>query len=308
MDELIYLFSGFVQQGGETLPAAPSGRFLLFFWWLFVMILVSMYTANLTAHLTLERNDISITSLFDLLAQSEYSWGLITDRNLESMMKNHGEEKYGELVQRGTKLDNLDVGIEKVQDGGFVFIDESSVLTFNFRDNCTAIQVNTGKFSNEWAFGLQTNSPYAYVINNMFLQYREEGWLTEVWDKWYKADGACTTSIGSDMRFDLTILSGLFAIFAMGIGCSFILVILETLHAAYKDCKGKPGYWKCLSERLSLKKKEIKEEWLGVGTGRRSVVQRNGSIVPIDHLDNSFNGHRESSFSNGQSKVLDFDS
>ena len=59
--------AGFVLQGSDVFPRAPSGRFLLFFWWLFVMILTSMYTANLTAHLTLERTTISIASLVSVM-------------------------------------------------------------------------------------------------------------------------------------------------------------------------------------------------------------------------------------------------
>ena len=46
------------------------------------MILVSMYTANLAAFLTLERSEIGIVSMTDLLDQEEFKWGLITGREL----------------------------------------------------------------------------------------------------------------------------------------------------------------------------------------------------------------------------------
>ena len=58
------------------------------------MILTSMYTANLTAHLTLDRSTATIRGLSDLLVQNDYKWGLIEDRNLEIMMSGHDDQDY----------------------------------------------------------------------------------------------------------------------------------------------------------------------------------------------------------------------
>nr|AHA51455.1 Lig_chan domain-containing protein [Thalassocalyce inconstans] len=256
--------TGFVLQGTDTLPVAPSGRFLLFMWWLFIMILTSMYTANLTAHLTLERSSITVTNLDEILNQNKYEWGLITDRNLESMMLNHEEEKYRSLAGRGVKLQSLDEGMQRVKEGGFIFIDESSVLSFNFKDECEAVQTDTGKFNNQWSFGTQVNSPYASVINNMFLQYRERGWFSTKFDEWYTGgdEVACTTSVGNDTKFDLPILSGLFLILAVGIAISFVIVVIEIFYVSYQDSRESMGsYCECLWNRIRLKLWAIKDEW-----------------------------------------------
>ena len=248
------------------------------------MILVSMYTANLTAHLTLERSSISIGSMVDLLDQNEYTWGVITDRNLESMMLNHGDDDYEALIKNGIDppLKSLQEGMDNVRAGGFVLIDESSVLSFNFKDDCTAIQTNTGKFSNEWAFGLPTHSPYKTLINHMFLQYREQGWFTEKWDEWYSSNGlSCSDSLGSDDRFDLNILSGLFFIFFIGVGCSFVMVLLETLYVAHTD---EGEYWECLKRRLVLKRDEVLYEWMGQRKFKEKdyVIKMNSASLKLD--------------------------
>ena len=252
-------------QGTDVvMPRSPSGRFILFSWWFFIMILTSMYTANLTAHLTLERSSITIKGLDDLLDQNEYTWGLVEDRNLESLLLNHKEEKYRKIAERGENVVSLEDGIKRVKQGEYVFIDESSVLTFNFKDDCSAVRTNTGKFSNQWAFGIQVNSPYANVINNMLLQYRESGWLTSVFDTWYQgsSENSCSTTIGSETKFDLQVLAGLFIILAGGICISFIFVILEIISAAHEDSLStKKGFWSCISKRIRLKCVEIKEEW-----------------------------------------------
>ena len=83
------------------------------------MILTSMYTANLTAHLTLDQSNVKINELEDLLTQKEYSWGLIKDRNLETMMLNHKNNDYRRIAEKAVKVLSIDEGVAKVKQGGF---------------------------------------------------------------------------------------------------------------------------------------------------------------------------------------------
>ena len=100
------------------------------------------------------------------------------------------------------------------------------------------------------------------MINSMFLQYREEGWFTDVWGKWYLSASSCSSNVGSNSRFDLKILSGLFYILSIGVVCSFLMVVVETLYVAYIDSlSGVAGFWRCLNKRLILKRRAIAEEW-----------------------------------------------
>ena len=52
-------------------PNSMSGRFIIMSWWFFMMVVLSMYTANLAASLTVNNMDIGINSLKDLLSQKE---------------------------------------------------------------------------------------------------------------------------------------------------------------------------------------------------------------------------------------------
>ena len=133
-------------------------------------------------------------------------------------------------------------------------------------DDCQAILINTGGFNNEWAFGIQVNSPYVAIINNMFLQYRETGWFTSKFDEWYKgsSESECSSSVGSDSKFTLPILSGLFLILGGGVCLSICLAILEMLYVAYSDSvKHNKSVCRCLQTRISHKFKEMREEWFG---------------------------------------------
>ena len=112
-----------------------------------------------------------------------------------------------------------------------------------------------------------------YTIHpSRLLQYREEGWFATKYDKWVKGDvdTGCSAAVGSDTKFDLPILAGLFLILAVGVVLSFCLVIFEILYVSYEDSvtgEGvSRGYWKCLGRRLGRKGSEVRDEWLGRGT------------------------------------------
>ncbi|VDN28382.1 unnamed protein product [Gongylonema pulchrum] len=61
-NSLWFTLSSFMQQGTDILPRAPSGRIASSAWWFFTLIIVSSYTANLAAFLTLEKMTSPIES------------------------------------------------------------------------------------------------------------------------------------------------------------------------------------------------------------------------------------------------------
>ena len=58
-------------------PKAASSRIVAGIWWFFTTILISSYTANLAAFLTVERMATPIESAEDLADQSEISYGTL---------------------------------------------------------------------------------------------------------------------------------------------------------------------------------------------------------------------------------------
>ena len=244
-----------------------------------------MYTANLTAHLTLDHAQVDLSSLEDLLTQKEYSWSMIRDRNLETMMLNHDNKDYRRIAEKAEKKTGVEDGIAGLNMGGTVFIDDNSVLEVYLRGDCQAKIIKTGRFTNHWSFGMQINSPYETYINGMLLRYREEGWLTDIHSEWYSGDGkaACSASLGSDSRFSLPILSGLFLILGVGILLSLISLVLELLYVAHEgSVRTGSSFGSCLKTTIGSKCSEVKEDWCGRGTITETKihdisVQNNGA-------------------------------
>ena len=56
---------------------AISSRTVASFWWFFTLIMISSYTANLAAFLTIERMEAPINSVEDLAKQSKIKYGCL---------------------------------------------------------------------------------------------------------------------------------------------------------------------------------------------------------------------------------------
>lgn len=66
-----------MQQGSDLSPRSMSGRIVGSVWWFFTLILISSYTANLAAFLTVERMVAPINSPEDLASQTEVQYGTL---------------------------------------------------------------------------------------------------------------------------------------------------------------------------------------------------------------------------------------
>ena len=66
-----------MQQGSDLNPRAASTRIVGGIWWFFTLIIISSYTANLAAFLTVERMESPIESAEDLAKQTKIKYGCL---------------------------------------------------------------------------------------------------------------------------------------------------------------------------------------------------------------------------------------
>lgn len=72
-----FAIASLMQQTCDFSPRSLSGRIVGSVWWFFTLILISSYTANLAAYLTVERMVIPINSPEDLVAQTDVQYGTL---------------------------------------------------------------------------------------------------------------------------------------------------------------------------------------------------------------------------------------
>lgn len=82
-----YCYGAMVQQGGDTLPQAISGRVLIGAWWIFVIVTVTTYSGNLVALLTFPKIIQPIENAQDLRDTWGMRWGVSTPGELSEMVQ-----------------------------------------------------------------------------------------------------------------------------------------------------------------------------------------------------------------------------
>ena len=74
-----FAMTSFTPQGGGETPKALSSRVLVAAYWLFVVLMLATFTANLAAFLTVERMQETVKSLEELNRQSKINYTVMKD-------------------------------------------------------------------------------------------------------------------------------------------------------------------------------------------------------------------------------------
>lgn len=85
------------------MPKALSTRIVGGIWWFFTLIIISSYTANLAAFLTVERMESPIDSADDLAKQTKIEYGAVRDGSTMTFFKVRNWQYIlsGSFIRRG---------------------------------------------------------------------------------------------------------------------------------------------------------------------------------------------------------------
>ncbi|XP_063708736.1 glutamate receptor ionotropic, delta-2 [Culicoides brevitarsis] len=86
-----FVYGALMKQGSVLSPSADSTRILFATWWIFITILTSFYTANLTAFLTLSRFTLPFNTVEDIV-QKDQRFVSKRGGGIEYSIKNQNEE------------------------------------------------------------------------------------------------------------------------------------------------------------------------------------------------------------------------
>eukprot|EP00116_Pleurobrachia_bachei_P001522 sb/3461784/ len=280
--------AGSVSQGTEVMPRSMSGRFILFTWWFFIMLITCMYSANLTAFMTLDKIGISIDHAKDLLDQTQYKWGILNQSFVEALLKSNIDKDYQRLVDGAEMLNSFDEGEARVQEGQFVLIDETPFISYNLMGECNIFYVGGELQTFDYAFGFPKNSPYAALINTQMIKLREHGFFDNLWKKYDKTPDTSKCTSGDPGQKDmlkLGTLKGIFFFLCIGTSISLVLLVLEIIVATFNDGQQQTSpdtsFRTRLKNRIFMKREELRNSW-GAGLSVSAPVNGGRNYDPLN--------------------------
>ncbi|KAM3724685.1 Glutamate receptor [Dirofilaria immitis] len=238
---LWYTLAAFMQQGTDIVPRSISGRLASSVWWFFTMIIVSSYTANLAAFLTLEKMQAPIESVEDLAKQTKIKYGIQQGGSTAQFFKHSSVQiyqrmwRYMESQVPAVFTSTYAEGIERVRShkGRYAFLLEATANEYaNTRKPCDTMKV--GSNLNSVGYGVATpfGSPYKDHINLAILALQERGELKKLENKWWYDRGECDQGIadGHNASLNLSKVAGIFYILMGGMIASMLAALGEFLY------------------------------------------------------------------------------
>ncbi|KAH9512129.1 hypothetical protein DERF_010527 [Dermatophagoides farinae] len=288
-NSLWFTIGSLMQQGSDLGPRALSTRCLATIWWFFTLIIISSYTANLAASLTLSRMAPAISSVEDLAKQTLILYGCRKGGSTWEFFAQSNNTIYQRMFN--TMESNPEVYINKVTDaiervrkGGYAYLAESSTIEYLIQRRCDLIQV--GNWLDNKGYGIATppESPYRTPISNAITVLQDRGTLYQLKKRWWveKGGGLCTddTVFTSAAELKIENLGGVFLVLTVGVAIGLLCGFIEFVWKSLKIAR---------DERESIGKL-IWLEMFRICTGggsSRPVFQPSSSTINMTALDQS---------------------
>ncbi|XP_055535887.1 glutamate receptor ionotropic, kainate 2-like isoform X2 [Wyeomyia smithii] len=281
-----FTIGALLQQGSEIAPKASSTRAVASIWWFFTLIMVSSYTANLAAFLTVEQIHSPISNAEDLAASGTIKYGAKRDGSTISFFKDAEYKTYQQMYQYMMQNPELltssnPEGLHRVKTENYAFLMESTSIEYIVERECDVTQIGGLLDDKGYGIAMRKNSAYRSALSEAVLRLQEQGVLTSLKRKWWKekrGGGACAQSSADDGAEELGMdnVGGVF--FVLCVGCSTALFI---------------GCCDLVFHNLSTARREkvpFREELM---SELRFVAKCSGNTKPVRHRKSS-SGSRNS--------------
>ncbi|KAM9469053.1 glutamate receptor ionotropic, kainate 1 isoform 2-T2 [Clarias gariepinus] len=230
-----------MQQGSELMPKALSTRIVGGIWWFFTLIIISSYTANLAAFLTVERMDSPIDSADDLAKQTKIEYGAVRDGSTMTFFKKSKISTYEKMwafmsSRKNTALvKNNREGIQRVLTTDYALLMESTSIEYISQRNCNLTQIGGLIDSKGYGVGTPIGSPYRDKVTIAILQLQEEGKLHMMKEKWWRGNGCPEEDSKEASALGVENIGGIFIVLAAGLVLSVFVAIAEFFYKSRKN-------------------------------------------------------------------------
>nr|CAD7574254.1 unnamed protein product [Timema californicum] len=263
-----FALTSFTPQGGGEAPKALSGRTLVAAYWLFVVLMLATFTANLAAFLTVERMKSPVASLEQLARQSRINYTVVKDSDTHEYFKNMKnaeevlynvwkditlnsssdqskyrvwdypiKEQYGHILQAITQTGPVEtpaIGFQKViddEEGKFAFIHDAAQIRYEVSRNCNLTEVGEMFAEQPYAIAVQQGSHLQEEISRKILDLQKDRYFETLSGKYWdnSAKGTCPNTDDSE-GITLESLGGVFIATLFGLALAMITLAGEIFY------------------------------------------------------------------------------
>lgn len=248
LNSLWFTIGCLMQQGSEVAPRAVSTRIVGGIWWFFTLIVISSYTANLAAFLTIDRLDTTIESVEDLAKQTDVHYGTLKGGSSKAFFEDSDVPIYKQMANFMTSttpsvyVSSTKEAVARVLLGSYAYLGESTSIDYQVQRHCDLMQVGGLLDSKGYGIATPRGSPYRDMISEQILRLQERQKISKLYTKWWKekAESNCDTEgKGKQNANELGLqnVGGVFVVLVAGVVAGTIMAIFEFLWKAWRNSR-----------------------------------------------------------------------
>uniref|UniRef100_A0A673B5V9 Glutamate receptor n=1 Tax=Sphaeramia orbicularis TaxID=375764 RepID=A0A673B5V9_9TELE len=254
-NSLWFSLGAFMRQGCDISPRSLSGRIVGGVWWFFTLIIISSYTANLAAFLTVERMVSPIESAEDLAKQTEIAYGTLDSGSTKEFFRRSKIALFDKMWQY-MKSAEPSVFVKKTSEGvlrvrkskgKYAYLLESTMNEYiEQRKPCDTMKVGGNLDSKGYGIATPKGSPLRWPlcslpVNLAVLKLNEQGTLDKMKNKWWYDKGECgfkdSTNKEKTSALSLSNVAGVFYILVGGLGLAMMVALVEFCYKSRAEAK-----------------------------------------------------------------------
>uniref|UniRef100_A0A8C7Y162 Glutamate receptor n=1 Tax=Oryzias sinensis TaxID=183150 RepID=A0A8C7Y162_9TELE len=234
----------------NILTGSLSGRIVGGVWWFFTLIIISSYTANLAAFLTVERMVSPIESAEDLAKQTEIAYGTLDSGSTKEFFRRSKIALFDKMwtymrsAEPSVFVKTTAEGVQRVRKskGKYAYLLESTMNEYiEQRKPCDTMKVGGNLDSKGYGIATPKGSSLRTPVNLAVLKLSEQGVLDKLKNKWWYDKGECgAKDSGSKEKtsaLSLSNVAGVFYILVGGLGLAMLVALIEFCYKSRAEAK-----------------------------------------------------------------------
>ncbi|XP_065310426.2 glutamate receptor 3-like isoform X2 [Dermacentor albipictus] len=269
-NSLWYALGAFMsEECNNCRPKSVGSRLISFGWWLFVLVMLSMYTAQLWVNQPFRARAPWVKDVKELAMQDKVEYGIVRDSATEEFFRRTKDTYYARMWDSMATFNNTmtatnEDGIKRVREseGNYAFIVDTTKIKYaTQKAPCDLVQIGDTFQPSGYGVVVSHKSPLKKILDVTIARLQEDEELYAVYKKWFGKEECHQPEQGA-VPLEVTKVGGWFVILGAGLVIAVAVAVAEVWckSPAKPKKEKKPKEPKEPKPKKEKKKKDKKEK------------------------------------------------
>ncbi|KAL3235855.1 hypothetical protein MRX96_022364 [Rhipicephalus microplus] len=234
-NSLWYALGAFMsEECNNCRPKSVGSRLISFGWWFFVLVMLSMYTAQLWVNQPFKAPSPPVKDLKELAMQDKIEYGIVKDSATQQFFQSTRDTFYSRMWDSMTSFNNTmtatnEEGVKRVREseGNYAFIVDTVKIKYaTQKAPCDLMQIGETFQPSGYGVVVSHKSPLKKILDVSIARLQEDEELYALYRKWF-GNEECHQPEHSAAPLEVTKVGGWFVILGAGLLIAVAVAVAE---------------------------------------------------------------------------------